>query len=181
AWLVSAVKPSTIQEEERLVQSLLPFLACAGSVDVEESLCLVVAKFLAWIFLYDGINDDVQEGLGGVHGATDMFLKELHKVLLTREATMATLSNVADCLQAATAIDVWLAWWSELCTHLSPAYRPASLKASSATPPHPPHRSPGVRLPTSPTSTLTSAIAVSASASTPSSTSLRAASACTLT
>ncbi|MCO5559305.1 hypothetical protein L7F22_012905 [Adiantum nelumboides] len=126
AWLVSAAKPRSGEEAEKLVQSLFPFITCTTHVDLEESLCLVAAKFMAWAFAYDDITDDAQEGLGGTLPAAEKFLKDVHRALAQPPMNGSGLAAHADAperYRAAANIDVGLAWWNELRNHLSPAYQ----------------------------------------------------------
>ncbi|MCO5560541.1 hypothetical protein L7F22_014156 [Adiantum nelumboides] len=128
AWLLSAVKPRSGEEAEKMVQSLFPFVTCATHVDLEESLCLVAAKFMAWAFAYEDITDDAQEGLGGALAAAKKFLEELDRTLLQpdpamNESRFVVPANVVDRHHAAAVMDVALAWWNEMRSHLSPAYQ----------------------------------------------------------
>ncbi|MCO5560543.1 hypothetical protein L7F22_014158 [Adiantum nelumboides] len=117
------------EESEKLVQSLFPFVTCAMHVDLEESLCLVAAKFMAWAFVYDDITDDIApEGVGAALPAANKFMENLDPALLQPPAMngsrpFAAPANAAERHHATAAIDVGLAWWNEMRNHLSPAYQ----------------------------------------------------------
>lgn len=96
------------------MQSQFPFLAATAYATADKGRCVSVAKFIAWLFAFDDINDDLVDGVGSNFCAAEELFQGLEDALQAKPSASGERRVVA----------VALDWWREMC-----AAMPATQKA----------------------------------------------------